>query len=203
LRADLIELVVDLLVVLRRLVQLVQAALELRDCRVEIAAQALFRQLPGHRQIEHGDALAEHALAPAAVDQASRLTAAVALDLLHQRFALAEKALGQAQQLGRLFAIRLGQGQLAILMPGLRGVFQRLADNIVGGVLVEQLGVLLDAGNAAVELAGGKIDAGIGADHQVTLGDALAEHALHAGAVDRLGVADGGLAGQAGGQQAE
>ena len=115
----------------------------------------------------------------------------------------ARKRSARPQQFRRLFAIRPTQGELAILGPGLGGLLQRLAHAVAGRVFIQQLGVFLDAGDAAVELAGSEVDTGFAADHQIVLGDALAEHALHAGAVDRLGVADGGQAGRAGGQQAE
>ncbi len=131
------------------------------------------------------------------------MVAAVALDFLNQSLALSEEALGQAQQLGRLLAVRAAQRQLAVLVPGLGSLVEGLADAVAGRIVAQQLGVFLEAGDAAVELAGGEVDAGIGADHQVILGNALAEHALHAGAVDRFGVADGSLAGKAAGEQAE
>ncbi|MNF01459.1 hypothetical protein D3C80_2004500 [compost metagenome] len=68
--------------------------------------QAGDRQAPAHGQVEFGDALTEHALAAAAVDQARALPAAVAFEQLHHLLALRQQLVAEFQQGQRLLFVR-------------------------------------------------------------------------------------------------
>ena len=87
------------------------------------------------------------------------------------------------------------QGQLPIVLPELAGAVQLLADGGGGGVIVEGLLVAFEAGQALVQLLVGNIRADLAAEHQVTLGNALAEHALLAGEVEGFGITERGPGG--------
>lgn len=53
---------------------------------LQLLIQIRHRHSPIGGEVEHSDALAEHALTTATVDQLNPLGAAVVLDALHQRF---------------------------------------------------------------------------------------------------------------------
>ncbi len=159
--------------------------------------------MPAHGQVQFGDALAEHALAAAAVDQLGHLVAGMLLDQLHQLFVLLQGLFAELQNLQRTLLVGAGQHGFAVTLPGFAGLAQRGAYRRGRCVFLQQLAVGFEVGDALVELDDGDLRPRFGTQHQVTLGDTLAQHALHAGAVHRFRIAYRRLARLAAGEQTE
>ncbi|MNY14470.1 hypothetical protein D3C86_1476470 [compost metagenome] len=101
-------------------------------------------------------------------------------DLCHQGLALGEQLVAEAQYPHRGFAFGALQNQAAVFLPEQAEPLQLLLDGRAGGIVIQGEEVALEARQALVELLVGLFHPHVGADHQVALGDALAEHALHA-----------------------
>jgi len=141
---------------------------------------------PDLRQVELGDALREHALAPGDADQRAALATGSGNQLLGAGVRQAQHRLAQFEHLAR--AVGTGHAADQHVLVGQPVLFELqvgVADLRGRREVLEFDELAVEQGDGAVERALRAFEIDVQADLQIGLGHALREHALAAGLVDR------------------